>query len=320
MRRGATAALALTLAAALATCSGDSGGDAPAPAAGFEFAVIGDFPYSPTQGPMFDRLIEDVNGEPVAFTIHIGDIGNKPCADADLRNTRAAFDRFTAPLVYTPGDNEWADCHEAGIDPLARLARLREEFFSTSRSQGGRALDLVRQTPGYPENSRFSVGEVTFVGLHVVGSRDGLGRTPEGDAEHQARSEADQAWLRAGFEAATAAGSRGVVVFMQANPDFERYAVNAPTVYTEMLKSVERDVLAFRRPVLLVHGDSHTFQVDKPLFGPDRLRIENFTRLETFGSPDVHWARVVVDPDRPELFSFTPEIVGANVVDHGPSR
>jgi hypothetical protein len=107
---------------------------------------------------------------------------------------------------------------------------------------------------------------------------------------------------------------------MQANPDFERYAVNVDTSHTPVLRVLEREVMAFRRPVLFVHGDTHTFQVDKPLFGPDRLRFENFTRLETFGSPDVHWSRVVVDPGRPELFSFTPEIVGANVVDHGPSR
>jgi len=319
------------VAAALVACSGgndgdggNDGGGAPArqaPADGaFEFGVLGDFPYTPAQVPMFDRLIEDVNSEPLALVLHIGDIGAQPCADADLRAARAAFDRFAAPLVYTPGDNEWTDCHQSGNDPLARLARVREELASQARSFGRRSLDLVRQTPGYPENSRFSVGGVTFVGVHQVGSNDGLGRTPEADAEHVARSEANQAWLRAGFEAATAAGSRGVVVFMQANPDFERYTVAVPTGHTELLRALEREVSAFRRPVLLVHGDSHTFRVDKPLFGPDRRRLESFTRLETFGSPDVHWARVVVDPGRPELFSFTSEIVGANVVDHGPPR
>ena len=323
MRKAATAALVIILAAVPAACSGDGDGGNHVGLRGagsFEFAVIGDFPYTPTQLPMFNRLIDDINGEQLALTLHIGDIGNKPCSDADLGNTRAAFDRFAAPLVYTPGDNEWTDCHQSGVDPLARLARVRQDFFATPRSFGGQTLDLLRQTPDYPENSRFSVEEVTFVGVHQVGSNDGAGRTPEGDAEHQARSEANQAWLRAGFEAATAAGSHGVVVFMHANPDLERYAVNVDTGHTAVLRAVEREVLAFHRPVLLVHGDTHTFQVDKPLFGPDRLRIENFTRMETFGSPDVHWARVMVDPGRPELFSFTPEIVGANVVDHGPTR
>ena len=329
MGRRVTAALAVALAGALASCSGGGGGDGGAsggggggdPAGGaFEFGVIGDFPYTPAQVPMFDRLVEDVNEEPLALVLHIGDIGSQPCTDADLVDTRVAFGRFAAPLVYTPGDNEWTDCHQSGNDPLVRLARVREELASQPRSFGRRPLDLVRQTPAYPENSRFSMGGVTFVGVHQVGSNDGQGRTPEGDAEHQARSEANQAWLRAGFQEATTSGSRGVVVFMQANPDFDRYTVAAPTGHTDVLRALEREVLGFRRPVLLVHGDTHTYRVDKPLFGPDRRRIESFTRLETFGSPDVHWARVVVDPERPELFSFTSEIVGANVVDHGPPR
>ena len=314
-------ATVVVLAAVLVACSGD-GRPAPAPpsASGFEFGVIGDFPYTPAQVPMFDRLIEDMNTEPLAFTLHVGDIGSQACTDAHLRDARADFDRFAAPLVYTPGDNEWTDCHQSGHDPLARLARVREELASQPRSHGRRTLDLDRQAPGYPENSRFSFGEVTFVGVHQVGSNDGLGRTPEADAEHRARAEANQAWVRAGFEAASGARSRGVVVFMQANPDFERYAVAVPTGHTDLLRAIEREVLAFRRPVLLVHGDTHTFRVDKPLLGPGRRRIESFTRLETFGSPDVHWSRVVVDPGLPELFSFVPETVGANVVDHGPPR
>ena len=318
MRTWPAAAL---IVAALAACSGGNGPDrVPAAEGRFEFGVIGDFPYTAEQQRMVARLVEDMNTEPLAFTLHVGDIGSHPCTDADLRDTRALFDRFAAPLVYTPGDNEWTDCHQSGQDPLARLARVREELASEPHSHGQRTLPLDRQTPAYPENARFSFGGVTFIGVHQVGSNDNLGRTPEGDAEHRARAEANQAWLRAGFESAAAAGSKGVVVFIQANPDFERYAVASPTGHTDLLRALEREVLAFRRPVLMVHGDTHTFRVDKPLIGPGRLRVESFTRLETFGSPDVHWSRVMVDDRRPELYSFTPEIVGANVVDHGPPR
>ena len=122
----------------------------------FAFGVIGDFPYTPAQVPMFDRLIEDVNREPVALVLHIGDIGAQACTDADLGNTRAAFDRFAAPLVYTPGDNEWTDCHQSGNDPLIRLARVREELAAEPRSFGRQPLDwcarsrATRRTPGSP--------------------------------------------------------------------------------------------------------------------------------------------------------------------------
>lgn len=40
--------------------------------------------------------------------------------------------------------------------------------------------------------------------------------------------------------------------------------------------------------------------------------LETFTRAETFGSPDVHWLRLTVDPLGERLFTLRPEIVAAN--------
>ena len=52
---------------------------------------------------------------------------------------REQFDRFEMPLLYTPGDNEWTDCHRpaAGTyNPLERLDAVREAFLRDAR--GGR--------------------------------------------------------------------------------------------------------------------------------------------------------------------------------------
>ena len=87
--------------------------------------------------------------------------------------------------------------------------------------------------------------------------------------------------------------------------------------YTEMVRMLEAEVVAFGKPVLFVHGDTHVFRVDKPLFNTkNRRAIENFTRLEVFGSPDVHWVRIVVEPNDPSLFVIRPEIVEKNLVNH----
>jgi hypothetical protein len=48
--------------------------------------------------------------------------------------------------------------------------------------------------------------------------------------------------------------------------------------------------------------------------------VENFTRLETFGHPDAHWVRVVLDPADPQVFSFRQEIVQPNLIKHGTGR
>ncbi len=60
--------------------------------------------------------------------------------------------------------------------------------------------------------------------------------------------------------------------------------------------------------MLLVHGDTHFFKVDKPLYSPDRLLV-NLTRLQTFGSPLIHWVRVTVEPKNANVFTIQLVIV-----------
>ncbi|MDP1807629.1 MAG: hypothetical protein Q8K72_20795 [Acidimicrobiales bacterium] len=311
--------LGLAAAIALGACSsgGDGDGAAPPALAGarFQFAVIGDYPYTPEDVGKFDRLIDAINAEAPALVLHVGDISNVACTDAALNTSLAALGRFAMPVVYTPGDNEWTDCEGAGADPLERLGRVRQLFFPTDQSLGRRTLTVTRQSAEYPENSRVTVGDVTFVAVHQVGSSNGTGRSPEGDAEAAARSDAGAAWIRAGFEAAAA--SKGIVVFFQADPNFDLYRVGVRNVHTPFLRNIEREAILYGKPVLLVHGDTHLFRVDKALVSSGSGRpIENVTRLENFGEREVHWSRVTVDPAGPELFIVTPGIVAANVVPH----
>lgn len=85
----------------------------------------------------------------------------------------------------------------------------------------------------------------------------------------------------------------------------------------------------YNRAVVLSHGDSHAFRVDRPRFVPwyrnpdavnekDNLQIPKLTRIEVFGDSEVHWVKVRIDPDSPEVFSFSPQLVPANLppVDH----
>ena len=75
--------------------------------------------------------------------------------------------------------------------------------------------------------------------------------------------------------------------------------------------------MAFGESVVYVHGDTHIFRVDKPLFGTtSRRSIENFTRVETFGHPNTHWVRAIVDPSDPNVFRFRPQLVKENLVSH----
>lgn len=288
--------------------SADPSRDEQADVGRFDVGLIGDSPYTAEEEPQFRRMIEEMNRKKLDFTLHVGDIkaGSAPCTDDVLFKNLAYFNSFNHPLIYTPGDNEWTDCRG---DPISRLARIREIFFSTDESLGQRRLTLTRQSDDYPENARFAHGDVTVVSLHIVGSNNNRSGN---EAEYRARNAADLQWLEEGFRAARAAGSKALVIFMQANPGFDLPA-EGRTGYNDFLRALEKETLAFTKPVVLIHGDTHYFRVDKPMWASaSRRRVKNFTRAETFGSPDIHWVRASVDPDTSQVVSFRQEIVADN--------
>ena len=67
--------------------------------------------------------------------------------------------------------------------------------------------------------------------------------------------------------------------------------------------------LAFGKPVVLAVGDTHIFRVDKPLYSEQNQLIENFTRVEVFGNPLVHWVNVLVESEELWVFSFRQQLV-----------
>ena len=131
-----TLALAATLAlgavVAVPQAKAVTAHDARKPAS--TFAVIGDVPYGTAAEEHFPAFIAGINADPdVTMVTHLGDIksGSTTCTDERFARVRHDFDGFADPLVYTPGDNEWTDCHRpnnGGYQPLERLATVRSLF------------------------------------------------------------------------------------------------------------------------------------------------------------------------------------------------
>jgi hypothetical protein len=87
-----------------------------------------------------------------------------------------------------------------------------------------------------------------------------------------------------------------------------------PTAFEDYIQVLADELESYDRPVAFLHGDTHWFRIDQPLYSQKVNRaFENFTRVETFGDPDTHWVRVAVDPADPQLFRFNPEIIAENV-------
>jgi hypothetical protein len=338
------APLARTLIAATVLAGGTASADDDRR---FSFALWGDMPYvTPgavdTQSPKIAPLIADINAARVAFTVFDGDIksGNSLCSNDVYTTAAGYFNSFRAPMVYVPGDNEWTDCHRknnGGYDNLERLAFIRQTLFASPLSFGQRPMRLEHQGPlagMYAENTRWHHGDVVFVGLNVPGSNNNLVKAGEclssksvrtqvecdaDSAEYLARDAANIAFLRESFVKARAARAAGLMVVIQADPGFdwpETESVDERSLpgfegYSNFLNALSEETGAFDGQVVLVHGDTHFFKVDKPLFSQSNL-LKNFNRVETFGSPNLHWVKVNVDPRGRNVFSFEPMIVPGN--------
>ena len=165
-------------------------------------AVYGDSPYGRTAYPpgaqsgdtaqlqATPSFISAVNADPsVSEVMHVGDIhsGKDFCTQAYDQQIATLWKGYTKPLVYTPGDNEWSDCHKAtgltspgegggffsagtlnyigvsGVttdpgqcvdyacgDPLANLQKVRELFFpQPGQTLGSGGLSVTSQAMSY---------------------------------------------------------------------------------------------------------------------------------------------------------------------------
>ncbi len=331
---------------------GDDGGR-------FAIGLWGDLPYSDVQAQVgVPNLIADMNKQELAFTVHDGDLkaGNgtpgsvtpTTCVDALYTQALGFFNSMRAPVIFTTGDNDWTDCDRAsngGFNSLERLDHERQLFFSTPFTLGQHrfrqevqsmplCLGINGPTPCV-ENRRWTMGGVTFASLNIQGSCNNLCDTAPDPNEFAARNAANIQWLHDTFAEAKARGSAAVMLFSQADPGFDlSTGVGAPLRnpqtlaetdglpdgFQAFLLALRDETVAFQKPVAYVHGDSHYFRIDKPFLNAKGQRLENFTRVETFGdnqangTNDVNWLKVTVDAHSREVFTYQTQIVPGNRV------
>jgi hypothetical protein len=302
------------------------------------FAVIGDIPYGDAQIAAFPDRIRQINAAPdVSLVVHLGDIksGSSVCSDDYFGTIKDDFDTFADPLVYTPGDNEWTDCHRpnnGGFNPLERLAAIRSLFFpQPGQTLGQRPIDVDSQAvAGVPENVRWRRDHVQFAALDIPGSNNSLATwtgnttpTPEQTVEVISRTAADIELIRDTFRDARARHDDTVVLLTQAdmfdptvpNPQFADYFGFQPIV-----AALVQEASAFPGHVYLFNGDSHVFNSDQPLAAGSpwlglygiTTPLTNLQRVTVEGSTGVdEWLKVRIErhgrqPLTIERVPFTP--------------
>ena len=291
----------------------------------FNFMAMGDIPYGEAAHAPFQQLISRVNALQPAFSLHIGDIksGSSVCSDEEFARIHGYFMRFEQAIIYTPGDNEWTDCHrpEAGeFQPLERLAVLREMFFSDANSLGKNPMRLERQADvsahqDMVENATWKYGDVRFVSAHIVGSNNSLERNETAVKEYFQRDAANVEWLQRAFQQAKAEKAKAMVIAFHAEMFFGTYKnwQYENGGFKNSLAAIIDGAKSFARPILLIHGDYHEFIYDRPLRDANGERVDNVWRLEVMGASTVGAVNVGVDTDTAGVFSVTPVLLGDTV-------
>ena len=298
--------------------------------AGYTFAVIGDVPYGQAQIEAFPKWVDEINADPdVRLVQHVGDIknGSTRCDDSYFASIKKQFDRFRDPLVYTPGDNEWTDCHRpnnGAYNPLERLSAVRSTFFAKNNTTNGRPQHIDGVNRAFPEIVTWRKAKVSFAALHVVGSNDdlapwtGIGEraaTPAQVAEQKARMNTNLAALRSTFADAKKHKSRAVAVSLQADMFDPTYDVphENNTAFTPLVAELVKQSNAFHGPVYLINGDSHVYTSDRPLASGSRwlsfyglkVSANNLTRITVDGSDNnKDWLKVSVT-DSPAVLEWS---------------
>lgn len=288
-------------------------------------------PYGTEQQEYIPKLVSDINsyGDKIKIAVHVGDIkgGGDLCNDSYFQYVKDDyFGIIDAPVLLTPGDNEWTDCHRegaGGYNPLERLAKLRSLFFPTiNRASGGmREARLDSQALHSPygdfvENNMWQESTALFATFHCVGSNNdrvpwsGL---PEGDftdarvASYTLRDAANVAWLEKVFQRAAYTQAEGIALFTQCGiwPAYE-LANDIPIYgFDFTAQTLARLSAKFNRTVWLINGDQHDFVILKP-FTVDAVHPDT----ARYGKPDANIYRIHGEQyDAPGFTAFTLETV-----------
>lgn len=269
----------------------------------FSFYAMGDTAYDGLASyDQYSSLIDEINQAAPPFTIHVGDTGNVGACDPDYHNgVKAFFDTFEQPLIYTPGDNEWADCHGVAFE---RLHKLRQVFFSAAFSQGKNPMPLQQQPPlkgeiGLPENAAWQYGGIHFATVHVTGSNnhwsDALGNP---GMPWATRNQANRVWIEHTIDQAISDDAPAVVLVLHA----ELFIWEPNNGFDKIKNTLEAEAVKFGKPILLIDGDIHDYSLKRP------FKAQNILQLRPGGWPCITATRVTVDVNTSDVFS-APEPV-----------
>ena len=248
-------------------------------------------------------LLNSINDQNTSLIIHVGDTQNtdNPCSDSRTDLQRDLMNSLNAPVLYTIGDNEWLDCtdkYKGDKYNLERLAYIRETYFSKNRTLGLKPSNVENQSyRGYPENARLMIKNIAFITAHVLGEDNNFDPyRKKNNFEYFNRDQANIDWITKSFERYKEASA--YVVAIHANVLFGKAGFLTYKDFASCLLELSNK---YKKPVLLLVGDSHQFKAFQPL----RSRFPFLHVIQNFGYPDKKAIEIEINLSKRIPFNVT---------------
>ena len=261
------------------------------------FIAYGDNPYVHENDleSVISGLIEVINRQNPALIVHTGDtFGGQPCSNSMLDLQHEIMNKLNAPVLYTPGDNEWRDCSDETIGAthnLERLGYIRKTYFSNQKTLGKISEFVENQRErGYPENMRLMKNNVAFITAHVVGSDNNFDpMNKQNTMEYFDRDAANIDWIKESFNKYENASAFVVAIHADMFTAKPSYAIKKP--YKNFSNVLFQLSNKYEKPVLILFGDSHNFRT----FKPSPKKYPFIDAIEVYGWPDLKAIKIEVD-------------------------
>lgn len=290
------------------------------------FIALGDLPSDEKNYPLYEALIKSINLIKPSLVIHTGDATHPgDCTNKTIDHGYNYMNSFDAPVLFALGDNDWTDCPKRDYDSIERLNYYRQTHFNSNITLGSKSIEVFNQNEtGHPENMRLSKDNIGFVTVHVIRTINNMiPLEPDLREEFFLRNEANLLWLKQSFSEFN--DTDAIVVTLHANMfesqrlpfkmlahkiyknkklllSYETYKTLFRTLfggpnykfklpYRDIGKSIQKLSSEFKKPVLLLHGDTHFHRITRPLKDFPYLHV-----IETFGSPNVKAIEIAVQP------------------------
>ncbi len=305
------------------------------------FIAIGDMPYSKVEKVKLEgEITAAIGNADVPFVVHYGDFkaSREACEKEQFELSRDVIFRLHPGRVFfTPGDNDWTDCDRSSLKPpvseLAQLDLVRRLFFFEKPLELTDDWAYARQ-PGFPENARWMRGGVVFVTVHLVGTNNGRKEILRDDvnlalALVDARDQANRVWLETAFQVAAKVKARALVVVTQAdvtNPGgkgactlLNRGACDAFVAFRGQLISETEGFQEWGespRPVLLVHGDTSPYCLDKGFGGAGAPELWRLNAWGDYKEP-ADATVITVQPDMTKEPFLVATLLGKQAPNNG---